>query len=926
MCLAYREFNPCTGEEEIDKTNVNEQLSRFELFSQQVEKAVQESENIYILGDMNVDINRWNNKDYYLKKISEEYQSLLGKNGLELIDFGITWKRVQENGVIKQSALDHLLTNNTSSITSNKKGKVTYSDHSVIWADIATSKQKAKKQKVTSRDLRKLRSNPRKFSEELSKIDWARITEYEDVDSMVDFWTTGTNNVLDILAPKKPKNIGKKKKVQFPKEVGDKLKLLQEMEIEIEQNEASGKVDKGLIKRHNKHKNHINRLQKRIIMEQKGIAITPKSSINEVWKVSQEVLRPGHQVVTQMKIVKDGVEIDKPKELAETFGTFFIEKVDGIVEEIQAHKAKMLERPENASAPTATKNSEFQDSVAPNVTGISKKSPSQDSVAPSVTKNSELQDSVAPIVTRNSQKSPLQDSDAPDVTKNSELQDSVAPIVTRNLQKSPLQDSVAPSVTKNSEVQDSVAPSVTRSLQECPIQDSVAPTVTRNSEVLQDDPLGPLKEKYKDSELHFSLKKVTTQQVNKIIKKLKKKTSAGFDEISAEMLKMGLNVLAEPLTQIINKSIETGKFPSKWKHSKVCPIYKKGDRKLLKNYRPVSLISVPGMVLERCIGIQMEDYFEENQVLQEFQFGFRRNKSCISELLTLFNKLLRFKEQGKEISLLLFDLSAAFDTVDQSILVSKLQIYGFDKAALNWVKSYLTDRTQQVIVSGELSSVSKTNRGTPQGSRISPLLFLILMADLNLCVQKGLLTNFADDTQLTTVEETEEKAKETTKAQAEKIIEFFSNVQLKNNPDKAALIYNSKGKEKKIQMEVGGEILETAASEKLLGLTVNSDLNWTTHVDKLSTTLKQRLGLLRRLKYKVNSHKLQIVAEAIFQSKIRYGISVYTIPKFEFHNLEQAMDPNITKLQVIQNDMVRLLKGKDRKSHTNMEKLRQELK
>ena len=105
-------------------------------------------------------------------------------------------------------------------------------------------------------------------------------------------------------------------------------------------------------------------------------------------------------------------------------------------------------------------------------------------------------------------------------------------------------------------------------------------------------------------------------------------------------------------------------------------------------------------------------------------------------------------------------------------------------------------------------------------------------------------------------------------------------------------------------MEVGGEVLETAASEKLLGLTVNSDLNWTTHVDKLSTTLKQRLGFLRRIKYKVNSNKLQMIAEAIFQSKLRYGISVYTIPKFEFNNLEQAMDPNISKLQVIQNDEI----------------------
>ena len=112
----------------------------------------------------------------------------------------------------------------------------------------------------------------------------------------------------------------------------------------------------------------------------------------------------------------------------------------------------------------------------------------------------------------------------------------------------------------------------------------------------------------------------------------------------------------------------------------------------------------------------------------------------------------------------------------------------------------------------------------------------------------------------------------------------------------------------------------------MLGLTINPDLNWTSHTDKLCTSLKQRLGLLRRIKHKVNSHKLQIVAESIFQSKIRYGISVYTNPKFEFNHLEQPMDPNIARLQVIQNDMMRLLVGKKRSSHTNMEKLRKELK
>ena len=127
-------------------------------------------------------------------------------------------------------------------------------------------------------------------------------------------------------------------------------------------------------------------------------------------------------------------------------------------------------------------------------------------------------------------------------------------------------------------------------------------------------------------------------------------------------------------------------------------------------------------------------------------------------------------------------------------------------------------------------------------------------------------------------------------------------------------------------MEVGGEVLKTSQSEKLLGLTINSDLNWKTHVEKLCSSLKQKLGLLRRIKHKINNQKLKIVAEAIFSSKMRYGMSVFTIPKFEFNNLEQTIDPNVAKLQVIQNDMIRLLIGKTRKNHTNMEKTRHKMK
>ena len=127
-------------------------------------------------------------------------------------------------------------------------------------------------------------------------------------------------------------------------------------------------------------------------------------------------------------------------------------------------------------------------------------------------------------------------------------------------------------------------------------------------------------------------------------------------------------------------------------------------------------------------------------------------------------------------------------------------------------------------------------------------------------------------------------------------------------------------------MEVGGELLQSKESDKLLGVEINSSLDWSTHVDKLCSTLKQRIGLLTRAKYKVNSEKIDVIADAIFTSKLRYAIAVYSTPKFEFNNMEQAMDPNIAKLQVIQNDLMRMQAGQSRKDHTNMQQLRESKK
>ena len=356
-------------------------------------------------------------------------------------------------------------------------------------------------------------------------------------------------------------------------------------------------------------------------------------------------------------------------------------------------------------------------------------------------------------------------------------------------------------------------------------------------------------------------------------------------------------------------------------------LLKKGNRKEMKNYRPLSLLSTAGMVLERVVAMQIEEYFETNDLLGPFQFGFRKYKSTISELITLFDSLLEGKENRKEIMIILYDLSVAFDTVSHDILLEKLKIYGFDDMALKWMKSYLQDRMQYVQVGEMKSKIRVTNVGTPQGSRLSPILFLCLMADMELWTEDSKLSNFADDTQSIIIKNNVEEAVETTKVESRKMIDFFSSNNFVNNVNKAALIYNSKGKEGKISVNIGGEILNSTYTEKLLGLHINADFKWNSHIDEVCSVLRKRIGILKRMKHKIPTDKLIIIAEAIFNSVIRYGIAVYLVPTYDKEDLKaRKLSSEANTLQVMQNNMLRMIHGKRISDRVNMQDLRSRIK
>ena len=215
--------------------------------------------------------------------------------------------------------------------------------------------------------------------------------------------------------------------------------------------------------------------------------------------------------------------------------------------------------------------------------------------------------------------------------------------------------------------------------------------------------------------LKFKLKPVSESTVKKAMKNMQKKKSSGKDGVSQECLLLGKDVLTIPLTRIINSSITSGTFPEEWKESIVCPILKKGDPTLPKNYRPISCLVTASKVLEKVVCQQFTKFLESNNLLPENQHGFRANHSTVTALIAMQSEWIRNTEEGLVTGILIWDLSAAYDTVDTDLLCEKLRIYGCDTKTCDWFKSFMSNRIQRVKIGDQLSSPITLESGLPQG-------------------------------------------------------------------------------------------------------------------------------------------------------------------------------------------------------------------
>ena len=239
---------------------------------------------------------------------------------------------------------------------------------------------------------------------------------------------------------------------------------------------------------------------------------------------------------------------------------------------------------------------------------------------------------------------------------------------------------------------------------------------------------------------------VSESAVRAALKSVPVNKACGPDNVSARIIVECAEELVTPLTKICNASLRSGVFPERWKRANIIPIYKKGDKKVPSNYRSVSLLPLFGKILERIVYEQL--YTHVSPALCSEQHGFIPRRSCITNLAVYLQSAWEAISDGYQTDAIYTDYSAAFQSVNHSLLIHKLKnSYKLEHSALNWFVSYLSDRRQRVIVNGKTSEWTPVLSGVPEGSLLAPLLFSLFINDLPRDVDSGCLL-YADDVKI----------------------------------------------------------------------------------------------------------------------------------------------------------------------------------
>ena len=379
-----------------------------------------------------------------------------------------------------------------------------------------------------------------------------------------------------------------------------------------------------------------------------------------------------------------------------------------------------------------------------------------------------------------------------------------------------------------------------------------------------------IKERFEQS-TSFLFDSITASQIEDEIMDLNSKKAAGYDSIPPKILKNSVSTIKEPLSQLFNTSVKENLFPADLKYANVSPLFKKDDNTNKENYRPISILPTISKIFERIMFRQITTHVSD--ILSPYLCGFRKGYNTQHALLRLIDKINKSLDKKEKIGLFMMDLSKAFDCIPHELLIAKLHAYGFEKASLKLIYSYLKNRHQRVKINSTYSSWKEIINGVPQGSVLGPLLFNLFINDIFYFIKESDICNYADDNTLSVADVEIDNIIHRLEVDICVLNKWFKNNGLVLNEDKSVFMIVESYRAARngtSTISLGNKNITECNKGKLLGITLDKNVSMTDHIQKMCKQASNKLHALARISSYLSEHQKKILMKSFILSQFSY--------------------------------------------------------
>ncbi|KAK6176060.1 hypothetical protein SNE40_014416 [Patella caerulea] len=345
---------------------------------------------------------------------------------------------------------------------------------------------------------------------------------------------------------------------------------------------------------------------------------------------------------------------------------------------------------------------------------------------------------------------------------------------------------------------------------------------------------------------NFSFNPVSEKDVSGFLKQIGDKKATGVDNISVKILKKTESVMIPHITELINTMFIKCTFPQQLKLAKETPVHKTNDQLTKGNFRPVSILTIVSKLFERATSIQLNNHFTD--VFHPYLSAFRSGYICQSALVVLTEEWKKAVDENRYIGAILMDLSKAFDCLLHALIIVKLKASGLTDDAVQLLSTYLENRKQCVQIGNHRSTFLEIIKGVPQGSILGPLLFNIFINDIFYLIKESGLYNYAIDNTLSFWHGSFDIMTNTLEKEGSYLVDWFMNNHMQANPDKfQGLAIGKKTYNMKPVFNIKGIDIECTKNVKLLGVDIDYQMNFNTHIGKICRKASKQINVLKRI-------------------------------------------------------------------------------